>query len=350
MKSFFSLPLSQLESFVIEHGFTKVHAQTIYTQVYKHSKKSFHEIEGLPKKLYPLLEDNFIFDFLEIAKVQESIDDKTIKLLFKLSDGRTVETVCVPFQKKYTLCLSSQVGCSMKCSFCFTGTQGLTRSLKEKEIILQYIQAYNFIKEKFNGHQAAPNIVFMGQGEPLHNIEEVAQAISILRINEGMGLGPRQITLSTAGYLPGIKRFKELGGINFALSFHSPFNDERSELIPLNKAYPIEKLIEELKALKLMKRQYLTFEYLVIKDLNHSKKHLEKIGELLKGMPVIFNLIPFNEFPGAPYKRPLMESVEKFKVGLMELGFHAKIRTTKGDDILAACGQLTSEELEEALC
>ncbi|MFG1484935.1 23S rRNA (adenine(2503)-C(2))-methyltransferase RlmN [Halobacteriovorax sp. RZ-1] len=344
MESFFSTPLSSLEDFITGHGYTRVHAQTIYTQVYKHGAVSFKEITGLPQKLYSLLEEKYCFDFLEIAKIQESVDDKTVKLLFKLSDGRTVETVCVPFQKKYTLCLSSQVGCAMKCSFCFTGTQGLTRSLEKKEIILQYMQAYAYIKEKFEGHQAAPNIVFMGQGEPLHNIDNVADAIEILKTKEGMGLGPRQITLSTAGYLPGIKRFSELGNVNFALSFHSPFNEERNELIPLNKAYPIAELIDELKTIKLMKRQFLTFEYLIIRDLNHTRKHVEEIGRLLKGMPVIFNLIPFNEFPGAPYKRPEMAAVEEFKKGLIELGFHAMIRTTKGDDILAACGQLTSQD------
>lgn len=206
------------------------------------------------------------------------------------------------------------------------------------------MQAYAYIKEKFEGHQAAPNIVFMGQGEPLHNINNVADAIEVLKTKEGMGLGPRQITLSTAGYLPGIKRFSELGSVNFALSFHSPFNEERNELIPLNKAYPIAELIDELKTIKLMKRQFLTFEYLIIRDLNHTRKHVEEIGRLLKGMPVIFNLIPFNEFPGAPYKRPEMAAVEEFKKGLIELGFHAMIRTTKGDDILAACGQLTSQD------
>lgn len=283
---------------------------------------------------------------LEIVKIQESIDDKTIKLLFKLHDGSTIETVCVPFQKKYTLCISSQVGCAMKCSFCFTGTQGLTRSLQDKEIVLQYLQAFSFLKDKFKGYNVAPNIVFMGQGEPLHNINNVGQAISILRTTQGMGLGPRQITLSTAGYLPGIKDFHKLGGINFALSFHSPFDNERSQLIPLNRAYPIEELISHLKTIKLMKRQYLTFEYLVIKDLNHGQEHLDEIARLLRGMPIIFNLIPFNEFPGAPYKRPTTEAVEFFKKGLMELGFHAMIRTTKGDDILAACGQLTSQKDE----
>ncbi len=297
--------------------------------------------------MYKKLQESFNFDQLEIATIQESIDDKTIKLLFKLADGKTVETVCVPFEKKYTLCLSSQVGCAMKCSFCFTGTQGLTRSLSSEEIILQYVQAYRFIKEKFDGHQAVPNIVFMGQGEPLHNIDNVAHAIDILKTNEGMGLGPRQITLSTAGYLPGLKRFKELGNINFALSFHSPFDSERNQLIPLNKAYPLKDLIKELKELKLLKRQYLTFEYLVIRDFNHSPAHLEEIGKLLKDMPVIFNLIPFNEFPGAIYKRPELSDVIEFKQGLINLGFHTKIRTTKGDDILAACGQLTSKTTSE---
>jgi len=319
------------------HGYKAIHADNFYTSRYKNIEKS------LPENYKSFLSKEFDFTLPEVNKVQVATDATTVKFLTKLEDGNFVETVLVPFNKKYTICLSSQVGCAMKCSFCFTGTQGLKRNLEAHEIIGQYILAFNYIKNNFPNKFAAPNIVFMGQGEPLHNFENIKKAIEIFLEVKGLHLGPRQITLSTAGYLPGLKRVNELKNVNLALSFHSPFNEQRNELIPLNKAYPIEDIVRTLKEVPRLKRQYLTFEYLVIKDLNHSEEHLDEIIKLLSGLPIIFNLIPFNEFPGAPYKRPLDVDVEMFKDKLVANGFFASIRKTKGDDILAACGQLNTK-------
>ncbi|EQC45415.1 23S rRNA (adenine(2503)-C(2))-methyltransferase RlmN [Bacteriovorax sp. Seq25_V] len=337
MQNFYDYSLTDFKSLTSLHGYKDVHAENFYTSKYKGSEKH------IPENFIQYLKTNFNLALPKIQKIQTAEDELTVKFLVELSDGNCVETVLVPFNKKYTICISSQVGCAMKCSFCFTGTQGLKRNLEVHEIVGQYVLAYNYIKENFPEKFAAPNIVFMGQGEPLHNFDNIKRAISIFLEVRGLHLGPRQITLSTAGYLPGLKKIEELNQVNIALSFHSPFNNQRDELIPLNKAYPIEEIVSTLKDIPRLKRQYLTFEYLIIKDMNHSEEHVQEIVKLLSGLPVIFNLIPFNEFPGAKYKRPLDKDVDNFKQRLVDHGFFASVRKTKGDDILAACGQLNTK-------
>ena len=341
-QSFLGVNIQELKHTISNWNEKEIHAKAIFNSIYKEGSPSFSNIKNISESLSEKLNNFFHLRTPKVIKTQISKDDQTIKFLMGLDDHTQVETVLVPFHKKYTVCISSQVSCAMKCSFCYTGTQGLTRHLKAHEIVGQYLHAYRYLKENFPEKSAVPNIVFMGQGEPLHNFDEVKKAIEILRTTEGLYLGPRQITLSTASYLPGIKRFKELENINFALSFHSPFNSERKRLIPLNQAYPLEDIIRELQSLPLLKRQYLTFEYLVIKDLNHSKEHVLEIKSLLKDLPVIFNLIPFNPFPSSEFKRPDLKEVELFARELEGQGFHVMIRTTKGDDILAACGQLNT--------
>lgn len=284
------------------------------------------------------------FDFtLPTITNQQTSPDGTTKFLMKFQDGKQVETVLIPFYKKYTICLSTQVGCAMKCSFCHTATQGLERNLKTHEIVGQYLKAYQYHRQQKGDLAPTPNIVFMGQGEPLHNFDELKKAINIFLTTEGLHLGPRQITVSTAGYLPGLKRFHELYGVNFALSLHSPFDTVRSKLIPLNQAYPLDKLFEVIDQIPRKKRQYINCEYLLIKDLNDNQESIDGLYRLLKDRPAIINLIPFNEFPGSHYKRPSKEKVDWFKEELVKRNIYTMIRTTKGDDILAACGQLKSQ-------
>lgn len=322
--------------------FKEVHAFNLYSNIYKQRSYDFLN-NNYPDNFESYVTKNFKFSLPKIIKIQNSTDNQTVKFLSQLEDNATVETVLVPFHKKYTICISSQVGCAMKCSFCYTGVQGFKRHLKVNEIIGQYLMAHDYIIKHFNDKKAAPNIVFMGQGEPLHNFDTVKKAISIFLSPAGFNLGPRQLTLSTAGYLPGLARFSELQKINLALSFHSPFNNERSQLIPINNSYPIEELIKTLKLIPRLKRQYINIEYLIIKDLNHSNKHADEIHRLFRDLPIIINLIPFNEFPGAPYKRPSEDEIEGFKQMLKNFNFPVLRRTTKGDDILAACGQLNTK-------
>jgi 23S rRNA (adenine2503-C2)-methyltransferase len=300
--------------------------------------------EGLALKSQDFLTKKFHFELPEIDQVFRS-DDKTVKFLFKLFDGRKVESVLIPFQKKYTLCLSSQVGCAMKCSFCFTGTQGLTRHLSTQEIVGQFLGAQKWLSQNRPEEDRILNLVFMGQGEPLHNFEAIKKACEIFLCQHGLSLGRSKITVSTSGYLPGLQRWRdEMPDVNLALSLHSPFNAKRDELIPLNKRYPLETILPIVQNLPLGKKRFITYEYLVIKGFNDSVEDAHATGSLIKDQKALVNLIPFNPYPGSPYERPDIQTMEIFKSILVQYRIPTMVRTTKGDDILAACGQLNTRE------
>jgi len=283
------------------------------------------------------------FAMPKIISTQNS-SDGTHKFLIQLGDEKCVETVLLPFHKKYTVCLSTQVGCAMGCTFCYTARQGLARNLNADEIVAQYFLAFEYLKIIRPEHRITPNIVLMGQGEPLHNFDNLKQALEILLSPRGFQLGPRQITLSTVGHLPGLKRLNELPPVNLALSLHSPFKQQRDQLIPIGERYCILEVLQILKSKKLLKRQFIAFEYLLIQGVNDSQLHAQELGKILKNFTAIFNLIPFNPFPCSPFLPPSRQGVEQFKNWLVEQNIRVMIRKTKGDDILAACGQLYSKE------
>lgn len=278
------------------------------------------------------------FDLPSISEVHESADE-TVKFLIRMEDGLEVETVLIPFHKRFTICLSTQVGCAMNCSFCYTGTQGLKRHLTSGEIVGQYLSVTQWLFEKYP-KALKPSIVFMGQGEPLHNVQEVKKAVEVLNDVNCGGVGHRQMTLSTVGFVPGLKELAGFPSINFALSLHSPFDEERTKLIPVNMKYPLSEVLSYLDEIKLLPRQFVTYEYLLIKNFNMSEAHADKMHELLGHRKAIINLIPFNPFPGSSYERPDSEEIEAFKEMLVKRKLRVMVRTTKGSDILAACGQL----------
>ena len=336
-KSIYELTEKELKHFLVDNDISPDFSATIFRNLYKNNK---HE-QPISKKIMALLSSHFTLNLPTIHTVSKS-PDGTVKFLMMFSDGKSVETVLIPFHKRFTVCLSSQVGCAMKCSFCYTGTMGLSRHLKSSEIIGQYIVAANYLDSELGLKTMAPNIVFMGQGEPLHNSAEVLKAIQVMMEPLGLGMGPRQMTLSTAGYLPGIKKLNDFPKINIALSLHSPFNDIRKELIPINQHFPLEDIFEALDGLDLMKRQFIVYEYLLIDGLNDRIEDADELQKLLGERKSAINIIPFNPFPGSKYKRPSAEKVELFKEMLVERKLRTMIRTTKGSDILAACGQLKS--------
>jgi 23S rRNA (adenine2503-C2)-methyltransferase len=336
-KSIYQLSIEELKTFLVNNNLSSDLSATIFRNLYKKNK---HE-QPISKKLLALLSKNFFLDLPKILTVAKS-PDGTVKFLMGFSDGKSVETVLIPFHKRFTVCLSSQVGCAMKCSFCYTGTMGLSRHLKSSEIIGQFIVASNYLEEELGMKTMQPNIVFMGQGEPLHNSDEVLKAIEVMMEPLGLCMGPRQMTLSTAGYLPGIKKLNNFPKINIALSLHSPFNEIRKELIPINQHFPLEDIFAELDGLDLMKRQFIVYEYLLIDGLNDRPEDADELLKLLGERKAAINIIPFNPFPGSKYKRPSDERVEFFKEMLVERKLRTMIRTTKGSDILAACGQLKS--------
>lgn len=297
----------------------------------------------ISQELIDQLKEEFNFELPAINSFHQA-PDGTIKFLIGFPDGMEVETVLIPFFKRFTVCLSTQVGCGMNCSFCYTGTQGLKRNLTAGEIVGQYLVARNWLlKEKPSALK--PSIVFMGQGEPLHNLGEVKKAVDIFVDTKLVGIGHRQMTLSTVGYLPALEELKNFPRINIALSLHSPFEDERNKLIPINQKYSLDEVLKALDQLPLLPRQFINYEYLLIKNFNMSEAHIEKLSELLGKRRAILNLIPFNPFPGANWERPSEEEIESFKSRLVQKKLRVMVRTTKGSDILAACGQLKVDKL-----
>ncbi len=285
--------------------------------------------------------ENFTFLLPEISRTQEASDD-TIKFQMKMSDGLEVETVLIPFHKRFTVCLSTQVGCGMNCSFCYTGTMGLARHLTAGEIVGQYLVARAHLRKKYPD-SLNPSIVFMGQGEPLHNAPEVKKAIEILNHHHMADVSVRQMTLSTVGYLPGMQALKDFPRVNLALSLHSPFDEERNQLIPVNQKYPLKDVLAVFDDIPLLPRQFITFEYLLIKNFNMTEGHADELTRLLKNRKAIVNLIPMNPFPGSKWERPDENEIENFRKLLVARKLRVMLRTTKGDDILAACGQLKVE-------
>ena len=342
-QSFYDLSYADLENFLIQHDLHPSAAPLLFRWHYKNKETSTLTTD-IARKSLDFFAQNLDFSLPEIDTVRQSKKDQSVKFLFKLKDALKVETVLIPFNNKYSICLSSQVGCAMNCSFCFTGTQGLTRNLSTSEIVGQFIQAWRWLAQNRPGEERILNIVFMGQGEPLHNFDAVKKACEIFLCQYGSSVGMQKITISTAGYVPGLKRWsEEIPGVNLALSLHSPFAEKRNELIPINKKYPLEDVLSYIDKIPLNKKQFITYEYILIKDFNDAREDAEKLGSLLAGRPAYINLIPFNPYPGSDYQQPDTDRVEAFKAVLDTFNIPTLIRTAKGDDVLAACGQLNSK-------
>jgi 23S rRNA (adenine2503-C2)-methyltransferase len=341
--SFYGLTFEKLKAQLQINGFNESAANLYFNHSYKKKNAGACQID-IKKETKSFIENEYSFDLPKIDTVHES-EDNTVKFLFELSDGRKVESVLIPFNGKYSICLSSQVGCAMKCSFCFTGTQGLKRNLETGEIIGQFLKAWHWLEQNRPNGDRIQNIVFMGQGEPLHNFDNVKSACEIFVSQYGTSIGFQKITISTSGFIPGLARWKdEIPGVNLALSLHSPIEEKRNELIPINKRYPLEEVLKYIDDIPLAKKQFVTYEYLLIEDFNDSETDAKKVGELLAGKEAYINLIPFNPFPGSIYKRPSIARVKKFKETLDTFKIPTLIRETKGDDVLAACGQLNTAD------
>ncbi len=342
--SFYQFTLPALKELFATHDLPPSGPGLLYNWHYK-KRKSEPCLTDLAKRSIAFVKEHFDFSLPEMNTLQESTD-KTVKFLFQLADGQKVETVLIPFNNKYTICLSSQVGCAMKCSFCHTGLQGLQRHLKTEEIIGQFLVAQQWLTANRPLDDKILNIVFMGQGEPLHNFDAVKDACDIFLSQHGLSLADQKITISTAGYLPGLMRWKdEMPQVNIALSLHSAIKEKRDELIPINKRFPLEKVMEYVDAIPEGKNRFVTYEYLLIDGFNDKDEDAHLTGKLLAGKKAYVSLIPFNPFPGSDYKRPELSKVEKFKSILDSYKIPTLIRATKGDEILAACGQLNSRTL-----
>ncbi len=298
---------------------------------------SFSEMTNLSTALRDSMEREFSISRLPILWKSRSRDG-TEKFLFDLSDGNSIETVLIPEGDRLTLCLSTQAGCGLGCTFCATAQMGLRRNLKSSEILDQIIEV-----QAATGRRLT-NLVFMGMGEPLANYEQTLRSLKdITDAGSGMGLSPRRVTVSTVGLVPQIRRLIEETSVNLAVSLHATTDTVRSKLMPINRKYNLAELIECCRALPLQRRKRITFEYILIQGINHAPADASRLTSLLKGIRCKINLIPFNPYQNSPYQTPTPAEVEEFKDLLIKRKFQVNVRKSKGQDVQAACGQLQSE-------
>ena len=341
--SFYDLNFSDLQELLAREGFNPSAASELYNWHYK-KKEVARCSKAIALRTQGFLQENLDSTLPQIKTLHESADG-TVKFLFALGDGQQVESVLIPFFGKYSLCISSQVGCAMNCSFCFTGEQGLKRNLTAAEMVGQFLSAWGWLKENQEGTPRILNLVFMGQGEPLHNFEAVKTACEIFLDQHGLSIGIQKITVSTAGYSPGLVKWAaDPLKVNLALSLHSLDPVKRSQLIPMNKKYPLPEVLALIDQIPLQKKQFVTYEYLLIKDFNDGEQEAIALGEQLQGKSAYINLIPFNSYEGAKYQRPEEAKINAFKEKLDSYKIPTIIRTAKGDDVAAACGQLSSKK------
>lgn len=328
----------------------KMRVGQIWQWVYQWGVRDFDAMTNLSKAYRAQLDEAFIIALPEVVSKQLS-DDGTRKYLVRIAGGHEVEIVYIPEESRGTLCISSQVGCTLTCSFCHTGTQKLVRNLTAGEIIGQVMVARDDLGEwpepgtgtGENGPRLLSNIVLMGMGEPLYNFENVRDAMKIAMDGEGIALSRRRITLSTSGVVPEIAKTAEEIGCLLAVSFHATTDEVRNKLVPINKRWNIETLLDALREYpKLSNSERITFEYVMLKGVNDSEEDARRLVKLISGIPAKINLIPFNEWPGAPYERSDWEQIERFADIVYKAGYASPIRTPRGEDIMAACGQLKS--------
>ncbi len=325
----------------------RMRANQMWHWLYTKGITDFDEMTNLSKDFRALLKENFTTDRPEIVSEQISVDG-TRKWLIRFGPGVEAETVYIPEEDRGTLCISSQVGCTLNCTFCHTGTQKLVRNLTPGEIVAQVLIARDSLEEwteaaKPNGKRQITNIVMMGMGEPLYNFDNVRDALAIISDPEAASISKRRITLSTSGVVPMIPQAGEEIGCMLAISLHAVRDDIRDRLVPLNKKYPIKELLDACRAYPgLSNARRITFEYVMIKDVNDSMTDAKELVRLLKGIPAKINLIPFNPWPGSEYECSDWEQIEAFGEYVNKAGYASPIRTPRGRDIMAACGQLKS--------
>ena len=330
----------------------KMRVQQLWHWIYFRGARNFDEMTSVSKETRARLAERFTVDRPEVVAEQVS-NDGTRKWLLRLPSGETyekpheVECVYIPETDRGTLCVSSQVGCTLNCSFCHTGTQRLVRNLTAGEIVGQVMVARDRLNDwadRENGSRLVTNIVMMGMGEPLYNFEAVRDALLIVADNEGIGISRRRITLSTSGVVPNIKRTGEEIGVMLAISLHAVRDELRNELVPLNRKYPIAELLQACRDYPgASNARRITFEYVMLKGVNDSLEDAKLLVKLLKGIPAKINLIPFNPWPGTRYECSDWDQIEKFSEYIFNAGYSSPVRTPRGRDILAACGQLKSE-------
>ena len=333
---------SELKTHMEKMGEKSFRASQILNWIYEKGATSWDEMTDLSKPFRQKLSEYFQLFCLKLVKTEDSIDKETTKFLWQLSDGKLVESVLIRAPGRRTVCVSSQVGCPARCSFCASGKKGLIRNLSSAEIVEQVVHIDRFLKEK---QERVCHIVFMGMGEPFENYENVIKTIHLLNSPKGLNISQRRMTVSTVGLVEQIKRFAEEDlSVNLVLSLHAPNQRIRQKIIPYARKYSIEDLLSAMLSFAQKTRRDITYEYTLLADINDQKEHAEELARLVKGHPCTVNLIPYNPIEGLLLRRPASDAIELFREILLEAGINTTWRYTKGKDIAAACGQLALKE------
>lgn len=338
IQNFYSFTLESLQEYLKKYGKEKFRAQQIFKWVYEQRVTDFDLMLNLSKDLRAELKNLITFELPPIIKHLVSVDG-TQKFLFDVRDGNSIEAVIIPSDDRLTLCVSSEIGCNMGCHFCFTGKQKLKRRLETYEIVGQFMQVQDILKKS---DLRISNIVFMGMGEPLDNCEAVFGSIDVIHSPWGVNLSRKKITVSTSGLIPEMYRVAD-AKVRLAVSLNGYNDDIRSQIMPINKKYPLKDLLAECRKYYKTTGDKITMEYVLLKGVTDQLSHAKELVKLLRDVPCKINLIPFNEHPGSGFERPTDETVQAFHTECMRLGAQVLLRRTMGRDIYAACGQLTTK-------
>ena len=342
------LDRAELEAEIVALGEPAFRARQLWHWIYHRGATDFAAMTSLAKSFRENLAQHFVVARPEITVARQSVDG-TQKWLLKFPDGQEIETVHIPEEDRGTLCVSSQVGCTLTCKFCHTGTQKLVRNLSAAEIVGQVMMARDALGEWPSppDGRLLSNIVMMGMGEPLYNWDNVSKALKIVMDHEGISISKRRITLSTAGVVPMIEACGRELGVNLAISLHAVTDELRDRIVPINKKYPIAELMRACRNYPgLSNARRITFEYIMLKDVNDSPADARALVALLEDVPAKVNLIPFNPWPGAPFECSSRRAIEAFSQIVFDAGYASPVRTPRGQDIMAACGQLKSASLK----
>ena len=337
---------SRLGEFFEEIGEKRFRATQVIKWIHQEGECDFNAMTNISKDLRAKLNDVAEIKLPEVVNYQDSVDG-TRKWLIRVDGGSCIEMVYIPERERGTLCVSSQIGCALDCSFCATGKQGFNRDLTAAEIIGQlWIAADSFDQFKPKAKRRVTNVVMMGMGEPLMNFDNVVDAMGIMLEDNAYGLSKRRVTLSTAGVVPQLDKLADVSDVSLAISLHAPNDELRNQLVPINRKYPLAQFIQSAKNyIEKMpdNRRKVTVEYTLMDQVNDRSVHAHELVELLKDLPCKINLIPFNSFPGSGYKTVTNTALNRFRDILIAGGYTVMVRTTRGDDIAAACGQLAGE-------
>lgn len=342
------LTRAQMQAFFVELGEKPFRADQVMKWIYHFCVDDFDKMSNINKVLREKLKARCVIEAPEVVTRQDS-SDGTIKFVMGLSGGQEVETVWIPEKDRRTLCVSSQVGCALDCSFCSTAQQGFNRNLTVAEIIGQVWRVAQIIGSYGDtGDKPVTNVVMMGMGEPLLNLNNVVPAMELMLEDYGFGLSKRRVTLSTSGVVPALDLLREKIDVALAISLHAPNNELRNELVPVNRKYPMEEFLAASRRYVANSKanDKVTVEYVMLEGINDSMEQAHELAHALKDTPSKINLIPFNPYPGSPYKRSSNSRIDRFNKVLQEYGFTVIVRKTRGDDIDAACGQLVGDVID----